>query len=212
MYGQMTATVLALLAGAVVGLSLGALGSGGSVLALPALVYLMGFSPDHATTASLLIVVATSMTTLLPHARTGTVRWRSGIPLAVAAAIPAATAGVLTHHSSAAALTAAFAAIATLAAAAILRTPHPTTGLGTSLLVITVSAAAALTPRLGELALLDWPLIGPFAAAALLAAWDGKRLAGKVEPITLHRIFAAALLATAAFMALDAARLALTGS
>ena len=54
----MTPLILALIAGAVVGLSLGALGGGGSVLAVPALIYLLGFTPDHATTASLLADLA----------------------------------------------------------------------------------------------------------------------------------------------------------
>ncbi|MYU20089.1 sulfite exporter TauE/SafE family protein, partial [Streptomyces sp. SID8361] len=45
----MSALVLALAAGAVVGLALGALGGGGSVLAVPALIYLLGFTPAAAT-------------------------------------------------------------------------------------------------------------------------------------------------------------------
>ncbi|MFD8161741.1 sulfite exporter TauE/SafE family protein, partial [Streptomyces solisilvae] len=60
----MSALVLALAAGAVVGLALGALGGGGSVLAVPALIYLLGFTPAAATTASLIIVTATSITAL----------------------------------------------------------------------------------------------------------------------------------------------------
>ncbi|MFF1651551.1 TSUP family transporter, partial [Streptomyces sp. NPDC058240] len=58
----MTALVVALAAGAVVGLALGGLGGGGSVLAVPALIYLLGFDPAAATTAGLLIVIATSLT------------------------------------------------------------------------------------------------------------------------------------------------------
>ncbi|CAM5352222.1 hypothetical protein SGLAM104S_04132 [Streptomyces glaucescens] len=73
----MTAFVLALLAGALIGLALGSLGAGGSILAVPALIYLLGFSPAEATTASLIIVIVTSLTALLAHARAGTVRWRA---------------------------------------------------------------------------------------------------------------------------------------
>ncbi|NEA20857.1 TSUP family transporter, partial [Streptomyces halstedii] len=72
----MSVLVLALVAGAVVGLALGALGGGGSVLAVPALIYLLGFTPAAATTASLLIVAATTATSLYAHARAGHVRWR----------------------------------------------------------------------------------------------------------------------------------------
>lgn len=53
--------VLALAAGAVIGLSLGALGGGGSILAVPVLVYLLGQSPAQATTGSLVLVGATSV-------------------------------------------------------------------------------------------------------------------------------------------------------
>ncbi|BCK67431.1 hypothetical protein Srufu_013840 [Streptomyces libani subsp. rufus] len=74
----MTALLLALIAGAVVGLMLGALGGGGSVLAVPALIYLLGFTPASATTASLIIVIATSLTALYAHARAGRVRWKAG--------------------------------------------------------------------------------------------------------------------------------------
>ncbi|MYS44955.1 TSUP family transporter, partial [Streptomyces sp. SID5998] len=71
----MTALIPALLAGAVVGLALGGLGGGGSVLAVPALIYLLGFTPAAAATASLLIVTLTSVTALVGHARDGQVAW-----------------------------------------------------------------------------------------------------------------------------------------
>lgn len=74
----MTVLVLALIAGALVGLALGGLGGGGSMLAVPALIYLLGFTAAQATTASLLIVTVTSLTALIAHARAGRVRWRTG--------------------------------------------------------------------------------------------------------------------------------------
>ncbi|MYR63577.1 TSUP family transporter, partial [Streptomyces sp. SID625] len=91
----MSALVLALVAGAVVGLVLGALGGGGSVLAVPALVYLLGFTPAAATTASLIIVTATSLTALYAHARTGEVRWKAGALFSAAGLLPAAVAGAV---------------------------------------------------------------------------------------------------------------------
>ena len=89
----MTALVLALIAGAVIGLALGALGGGGSVLAVPALIYLLGFTPAAATTASLIIVAATSATALYAHARDGHVAWKAGSLFAAAGIIPAYLAG-----------------------------------------------------------------------------------------------------------------------
>ncbi|MFF1378173.1 sulfite exporter TauE/SafE family protein [Streptomyces sp. NPDC058308] len=117
----MTALILALLAGAVVGLALGALGGGGSVLAVPALIYLLGFTPAAATTASLVIVTVTSLTALYAHARAGKVRWPAGAAFAAAGILPAAAAGAAAAHLPQPALTGAFAAIAVLAAVKMLR-------------------------------------------------------------------------------------------
>ncbi|MFE9552595.1 sulfite exporter TauE/SafE family protein [Streptomyces sp. NPDC006703] len=117
----MTALILALIAGAVVGLMLGALGGGGSVLAVPALIYLLGFSPASATTASLIIVTATSLTALYAHARAGRVRWKAGAAFAAAGILPAAVAGAASAHLPQAVLTLAFAAIAALSAIKMLR-------------------------------------------------------------------------------------------
>lgn len=64
--------------GLVVGIALGSLGAGGSILTVPALVYLLGQSPAAATTASLIIVGLTSLVGLLPHRRKGNVRLGRG--------------------------------------------------------------------------------------------------------------------------------------
>ncbi|EXU64612.1 hypothetical protein Z951_29945 [Streptomyces sp. PRh5] len=125
----MTALILALIAGAVVGLTLGALGGGGSVLAVPALIYLLGFTPAAATTAGLIIVTATSLTALYAHARTGRVRWKAGAAFAAAGILPAAAAGAAATHLPQAVLTIAFAATAVLSAVKMLR-PADTTRLG----------------------------------------------------------------------------------
>lgn len=52
---------LAVVAGVLIGLSLGALGGGGSVLAVPILVYALGQSPAQATTGSLVVVGVTAL-------------------------------------------------------------------------------------------------------------------------------------------------------
>lgn len=117
----MSALILALIAGAVVGLALGVLGGGGSVLAVPALIYLLGFTPAAATTASLLIVTATSLTALYAHARAGHVRWKAGAAFAAAGILPAALAGAAAARLPQAVLTIAFAATGALAATRMLR-------------------------------------------------------------------------------------------
>jgi hypothetical protein len=75
---------------------------------------------------------------------------------------------------------------------------------GTSLLVITVNSLAALTARADSSTPLDWAVIAPFTGAAILGAWDGKRLATKISGPTLQRVFAVVLLAVAALMLTDA--------
>ncbi|WP_329241769.1 sulfite exporter TauE/SafE family protein [Streptomyces sp. NBC_01478] len=247
----MSTLILALAAGAVIGLALGALGGGGSVLAVPAMIYLLGFTPVAATTASLVIVAVTSVTAMCAHARDGNVRWRTGLLFAAAGIGPAMLGGALAGRVPPAVLTAAFSVVAAVAALRMLRsrppadTPAPVrpgraaaagaglgavTGVlgvgggflavpalvsvlglrmrnavGTSLLVITVNSLAALTMRAGTADGLDWAVLGPFAGAAILGAWDGKRLAAKVSGHTLQWIFGLVLLAVAAVMLIDAA-------
>ncbi|MFE2984921.1 sulfite exporter TauE/SafE family protein [Streptomyces sp. NPDC059262] len=262
----MSMLILALVAGAVVGLALGGLGGGGSVLAVPALIYLLGFTPVAATTASLIIVTLTSISSLAAHARDGNVRWRSGLLFAAAGIGPAMLGGLAAGHIPATALTIAFSVIAALAAWRMLRPSRPAqegpvqgsppedgpdspaqdrpvrppraagsgaglgavtgvlgvgggflavpalvgvlglrmkTAVGTSLLVIVVNSLAALATRTGTADGLDWAVIAPFTAAAILGAWDGKRLATKISGNRLQRVFAYVLLAVAACMLLD---------
>ncbi len=70
---------LVLPVGLLVGLALGALGGGGSILTVPALVYLLGQEPLQATTGSLLIVGVAALSGLVPHARRGHVRFGQGL-------------------------------------------------------------------------------------------------------------------------------------
>lgn len=244
----MSALLLALLAGAVVGLALGGLGGGGSVLAVPALIYLAGFGPAQATTASLIIVTLTSVTALAGHARDGNVAWRTGLLFAGAGIVPAVLAGAAAGRIPQAVLTLAFAAVAAGAALRMLRPARVATigevrpakagaagaglgavtgflgvgggflavpalvgvlrlpmrrAVGTSLLVIVINSLAALAARAGSGIQLDWAVVAPFTAAAILGAWDGKRQAKKLAGPTLQRVFAYLLLAVALLMLVD---------
>lgn len=64
--------------GFLVGVSLGALGGGGSILAVPALVYGAGQEPTHATTTSLVLVVLSAAIGIVPAARARHVRFGAG--------------------------------------------------------------------------------------------------------------------------------------
>jgi uncharacterized protein len=66
----------ALLLGAVIGVLLGLLGGGGSILAVPALLYGVGMPLSAAVPTSLLVVGASSATAVLPRLRTDQVHWR----------------------------------------------------------------------------------------------------------------------------------------
>jgi len=71
--------VLALVLAVFVGLALGLLGGGGSILTLPILQYVVGMEAHAAIAASLFVVGATSLVALVPHARAGRVAWRVGL-------------------------------------------------------------------------------------------------------------------------------------
>ncbi len=77
--------------GLVVGIVLGVVGGGGSIIAVPALVYGVGMSPSQAIPTSLLVVGISSLAALLPRIREG-LNWPV-IALVGAAGIPAAWAG-----------------------------------------------------------------------------------------------------------------------
>ncbi|NNM47017.1 sulfite exporter TauE/SafE family protein [Knoellia koreensis] len=70
--------------GLLVGLALGLLGGGGSVLAVPSLVYILGESPHEATTGSLIIIIASSLSGVAAHARAGRVQVRAGLGFGLA--------------------------------------------------------------------------------------------------------------------------------
>ncbi|GAB3267943.1 sulfite exporter TauE/SafE family protein [Arthrobacter pigmenti] len=81
----------ALALGLLVGAVLGLVGAGGSIIAVPALVYGVGMSTHEAIPTSLLVVGLSSIAAVLPRFRTG-VNWRTAA-LVGAAGIPAAWAG-----------------------------------------------------------------------------------------------------------------------
>lgn len=83
---------IAIVAGLLIGLSLGALGGGGSILTVPVLVYGLGQSAHQATTGSLVIVGITSLAGAVTAYRNGKALLSQGIAVGVVA-IGGATAG-----------------------------------------------------------------------------------------------------------------------
>lgn len=65
--------------GFLIGLSLGALGGGGSILAVPVLVYAAGQDPREATATSLVLVGIAALVGMVPHLRAGRVAVGTGV-------------------------------------------------------------------------------------------------------------------------------------
>ncbi len=82
--------LLAALSGVAVGFTLGLVGGGGSILAVPLMVYFVGVKNPHlAIGTSALAVAANALIGLANHARAGNVNWRCGGAYAVAGVIGA---------------------------------------------------------------------------------------------------------------------------
>ncbi|MQY14567.1 hypothetical protein SRB5_47350 [Streptomyces sp. RB5] len=110
-----------LAASVLIGISLGILGGGGSILTVPILVYLAGQDSKEAIATSLFVVGVTSLVGLIPHARAGRVRWRTGLIFGTVAMVGAYGGGRLAEYISGTVLLIAFALMMLATAAAMLR-------------------------------------------------------------------------------------------
>lgn len=79
----------------VIGLLLGLLGGGGSILTVPMLVYWLHVEPKLAILTSFIVVGSSSLVALIPHARRGSVCWKSGLWFGLAGMLGAFVAGRL---------------------------------------------------------------------------------------------------------------------
>ncbi|MEV7794088.1 sulfite exporter TauE/SafE family protein [Streptomyces sp. NPDC087512] len=118
----MTALVVA--ASLLVGVSLGVLGGGGSILTVPILVYLAGQDTKEAIATSLFVVGVTSLAALVPHARARRVRWRTGLLFGGFSMAGAYGGGRLAAYVPGTVLLVAFALMMLATAAAMLRKPR----------------------------------------------------------------------------------------
>jgi uncharacterized membrane protein YfcA len=262
---------LAVLAGALIGLSLGALGGGGSILAVPVLVYALDQSPAQATTGSLVVVAVTSLISAVTAFRAGNVLLGRGIAFGLVGTGGAAVGAKASSHVPEPVLLAAFAVlmltVGTLMAVrqwrdrsdggnvtstrsrATLDDPvitfNPTftcqcpralkilitatvvgllTGflgvgggflvvpalvlalalpmeyaVGTSLVAITLTSAAALAVRAGAGIHPDWGVVLTLTVASALGGLLGARLAARVDTARLSTAFTALVLAVAVY-------------
>ncbi len=269
--------VLALVAGALIGLSLGALGGGGSILAVPVLVFLLDQTPAQATTGSLVVVGVTSLLAAVAARREGNVLLGRGAAFGAVAIIGASAGALAAARVPEPVLMAAFSALMLLVGTVMLvrfrrhpsdpssqagTEPRPRlddpiitfsptfacqcpralkvllaasvvgllTGFlgvgggflvvpalllamsvpmryaaGTSLVVITMTSAAALLVRTGSLVQQpDWLLVGALTAASTVAAIAGARLAARTDTRRLSGAFTGLVVAVAVYSATQA--------
>ncbi|QSQ11795.1 sulfite exporter TauE/SafE family protein [Myxococcus landrumensis] len=109
------------LAGALlVGVLLGLLGGGGSILTVPLLVYVLGVEPRTAIAMSLVVVGVTSANGAWLHARAGRVRWRTAFVFGAGGMVGAFLGGKLNPLLSPTALMVFFAGVMVAASVAML--------------------------------------------------------------------------------------------
>jgi uncharacterized protein len=115
--------VLGLASGALVGFSLGLVGGGGSILAVPLMVYVVGVPDAHvAIGTSAIAVAANAAVNLSNHARGGTVVWSCALMFAAAGIIGAFAGSILGKMMDGQRLLALFALLMLVIAVLMLKT------------------------------------------------------------------------------------------
>ncbi|MGB5149262.1 MAG: sulfite exporter TauE/SafE family protein [Mycobacterium sp.] len=117
---EMYTVVVAIACGILIGLCLGVLGGGGSILTVPVLVSLLGVGPQSATSASLIIVGITSVIAAVAHARGGHVQWKAAAVFGVIGSLTAFGGSILNRAVDPQVLLIAFSALMVVAAVAML--------------------------------------------------------------------------------------------
>jgi uncharacterized membrane protein YfcA len=113
--------LLAIAAALLIGVTLGLLGGGGTILTVPLLVYALGLSPKNAIATSLVVVAATAAASLFVHARAGHVQWRTGLIFGGVGMLGAYAGGLLGARVPGQVLLVAFASMMVVTAIAMLR-------------------------------------------------------------------------------------------
>ena len=116
------AAILAVLSGGLVGFSLGAIGGGGSILAVPLLMYVVGIGDPHvAIGTSALAVAVNAFANVFGHWRGGTVKWPCAAVFAASGAVGAALGSTLGKITDGRALLLLFALAMLVVGSAMLR-------------------------------------------------------------------------------------------
>lgn len=113
--------LVVILLASLIGLTLGLLGGGGSILAVPVLAYAAELPAKEAIATSLIVVGATAAFSLVPHARRGNVEWRTGALFAITAMAGGYGGGYAADFFSGTTLLLLFAGMMAIAALAMFR-------------------------------------------------------------------------------------------
>jgi len=111
---------LGLVLSAAIGLSLGLIGGGGSIITVPVLVYALAVPPHRAVGMSLAVVGSTALVGALLHHRRGSVAWRTGALFAASGMASAYFGSKLTRLVAPPVLLLLFAALMLVVAAVML--------------------------------------------------------------------------------------------
>ena len=131
--------------GFLIGLSLGALGGGGSILAVPALVYAAGQDPKAATATSLFLVGSAALVGMGSHWRAGRVRLGTGIVVGVTGIAGSLAGSALNHRLDPDVLLLGFAGLVLLAAWRMLTGCPTCTKVGEAREITDIPGGATLT-------------------------------------------------------------------
>lgn len=112
---------VALLLSALIGITLGLLGGGGSILTVPILAYVVGVEPKQAIVMSLVVVGLTSVFATVQHGRAGNVRWGIGLVFGGTAMVGAWGGGWVAQFISGTVLLLLFGGMMLVTAVAMLR-------------------------------------------------------------------------------------------
>ena len=117
----LASAILSVLSGSVVGLSLGLIGGGGSILAVPLMAYVVGLPPHAAIGTSAVAVAASALINLAGHARAGNVKWSCAMVFALSGVAGAALGAQVGKRVDGQALLGAFGVLMMIVAALMLR-------------------------------------------------------------------------------------------
>jgi uncharacterized membrane protein YfcA len=113
----------ALIAGSFIGAVLGFIGAGGAMLSVPILIYIFDFTPHHATTAALAIVLLAAAAGAIPKMRSHEVLYRDALIISGIGAITNIGFSSISDSLSDSFITTGFALVLTLAAFSMIRNP-----------------------------------------------------------------------------------------